>query len=244
MSPASGFEQFHHVNQAAQVRHSQGDSLEKVRCLSAHCCSTAYHASEHCHTGDCCVLDEPCCRRGDFCAAGRHRGALAAFAICRRQLKVSNSISEESEEKPIMRKALVVALSLAMFCTACSTAWVSTLDSILAAAAPALINILQIVAVAKGQPINSNLSAKINLLADLVTGTVNAITAVIPSCQNAAATRSMKATLPYSVSTFADHYNSILVTPTGNAAVDALTPKLELHRHSQLVRSVTFGRLQ
>ncbi len=112
MSPASGFEQFHHVNQAAQVRHSQGDSLEKVRCLSAHCCSTAYHASEHCHTGDCCVLDEPCYRRGDLCAAGRHRGALAAFAICRRQLKVSNSISEESEEKPFMRKALVVALSL------------------------------------------------------------------------------------------------------------------------------------
>src|SRR5713101_2084101 len=254
MSPASGFEQFHHVNQAAQVRHSQGDSLEKVHCLSAHRCSTVYHASEHRHSGDCCVLDEPCCRRGDFCAAGRHRGALAAFAICRRQLKVSNSISEESEEKPIMRKALVVALSLAMFCTACSTAWVSTLDSILAAAAPALINILQIVAVAKGQPINSNLSAKINadatviktlaadfakatsgsapgvcqqlqaavsayqadqqivlqaaqvsdantqtkitLLADLVAGTVNAITAVIPSCQNAAAARSMKTTRP------------------------------------------------
>src|SRR5260370_41900379 len=161
MSPASGFEQFHHINPAAQVRHSQGDSLEKVRCLSAHRCSTAYHASEHSHSGDCCVLDEPCCRRGDFCAAGRHRGALAAFAICRRQLKVSNSISEESEEKPFMRKALVVALSLAMFCTACSTAWVSTLDSILAASAPALINILQIVAVAKGQPINRHLSAKI-----------------------------------------------------------------------------------
>ena len=201
-----------------------------------------------------------------------------------------------------MRKALVVALSLAMFCTACSTAWVSTLDSILAAAAPALINILQIVAVAKGQPINSNLSAKINadatvvkmlaadfakatsgsapgvcqqlqaavsayqadqqivlqaaqvsdantqtkitLLADLVAGTVNAITAVIPSCQNAAAARSMKTTRPYGISAFADHYNSILVTPTGNAAVDALTQKLELRRHSQLVRLVTLGRLR
>src|SRR5260370_4820121 len=168
MSPASGFEKFHHINPAAQVRHSQGDCLEKVRCLSAHRCSTAYQASERSHSGDCCVLDEPCCRRRDFCAAGRHRGALAAFAICRRQLKVSNSISEESEEKPFMRKALVVALSLAMFCTACSTAWVSTLDSILAAAAPALINILQIVAVAKGQPINSNLSAKINADATVI----------------------------------------------------------------------------
>ena len=201
-----------------------------------------------------------------------------------------------------MRKVLVVTLSLAIFCTACSTAWVSTLDSILAAAAPALINILQIVAVAKGQPINSNLSAKINadatairtlaadfakassgsapgvcqqlqvavsayqadqqillqiaqvndantqtkitLLAGLVAGTVSAITAVIPSCQNAASPQGFKATPPYSVSTFADHYNSILVTPTGNAAVDALTPKLELHRHSKLVRLVTLGRLR
>jgi len=201
-----------------------------------------------------------------------------------------------------MRKVLVVALSLAMFCTACSTAWVATLDSILAAAAPALINILQIVSVANGQPVNGDLAAKINadatlikalaadfakassgsapgvcqqlqaavsayqadqelvlsvaqvsdpntqtkitLLADLVAGTVNAITAVIPSCQNAAAIRSTKITPLYSVSTFADHYNSILVAKTGNAAVDAVTPKLKIHHHSKLVRSVTFGRLQ
>jgi hypothetical protein len=201
-----------------------------------------------------------------------------------------------------MRKVLVVSLSLAIFCTACSTAWVSTLDSILAAAAPALINILQIVAVANGQPVNSNLAAKIAadatviktlaadfakassgsapgvcqqlraavsayqadqqmvlqvaqvsdsntqtkimLLAGLVAGTVDAITAAIPSCQNAAATRSMKTTPPYNVSTFTDHYNSILVAPTGNVAVDAVTPKLKLHRHSKLVRSVTFGRIQ
>jgi len=201
-----------------------------------------------------------------------------------------------------MRKVLVVALSLAMFCTACSTAWVATLDSILAAAAPALIDILQIVSVANGQPVNGNLAAKINadaaviktlaadfakassgsapgvcqqlqaavsayqadqqlvlqaaqvsdpntqtkitLLADLVAGTVSAITALIPSCQNAAAIRSTKIAPPYSVSTFADHYNSILVAKTGNAAVDAVTPKLKLHQHSKLVRSVTFGRLQ
>ena len=201
-----------------------------------------------------------------------------------------------------MRKAIVVALSLAMLSTACSTAWVSTLDSILAAAAPALVNILQIVAVANRQPMNGNLAAKITvdataiktlaadfakvsagsapgvcqqlqaavsayqadqqlvlqvarvsdpntqtkitLLADLVAGTVNAITAVIPSCQNTAATRSIKVAPPYSVSTFADHYNSILVAKTGNAAVDAVTPKLKLHRHSKFVWSVTFGRLQ
>jgi len=201
-----------------------------------------------------------------------------------------------------MKKALVVVLSLAMFCTACSTAWVTTLDSILTAAAPALIDILQIVAVANGQPVNGNLAAKINadatviktlaadfasassgsapgvcqelqaavsayqadqqlvlqvaqvsdsntqtkitLLADLVTGTVSAITAVIPSCQEAAVSQSVKTALPYSVSTFADHYNSILAAKTGNAAVDAATPNLKLHRHSKLVRMVTFGRLQ
>ena len=201
-----------------------------------------------------------------------------------------------------MRKALVVLLSLAMFCAACSTAWVSTLDSILAAAAPALINILQIVAVANGQPVDGNLAAKINadaaaiktlaadfakassgsapgvcqelqaavnayqadqqlvlqvaqvsdpntqtkitLLADLVAGTVKAITAVIPSCENAASPHSMRTAPRYSVSTFTDHYNNILLLPTGNAAVDAVTRKLKLHRHSKLVRSVTLGRLQ
>ena len=200
-----------------------------------------------------------------------------------------------------MKKVLVVALSLAMSCTACSTAWVSTLDSIVAAAAPALINILQIVAVANGKPVDSNLAAKINadatviktlagdfakassgsapgvcqqlqaavsayqadqalvlqvaqvsdsntqtkitLLANLVAATVQAITAVIPSCQ-ANAQASFKALPPYSVSTFADHYNRILVAPTGNAAVDVATRKLKLHGHSKLVRALTFGRLQ
>ena len=200
-----------------------------------------------------------------------------------------------------MRKVLAILLSLAMFCTACSSAWVSTLDSILAAAAPALVNILQIVAVANGQPMNSILAAKINgdataiktlagdfakassgsapgvcqqleaavgayqadqalvlqvaqvsdantqtkitLLANLIAGTVQAITAVIPSCQ-ANAHAAVKALPPYSVSSFADHYNSILVAPTGNTAVDAATPTLKLHRHSKFVRAVTFGRLQ
>jgi hypothetical protein len=201
-----------------------------------------------------------------------------------------------------MRKALVVALSLAMFSTACSTAWVSVLDSILATAAPALTNILQIVAVANGQPMNSNLAAKIDadaaaiktlaadydtasssaapgvcsqlqaavsayqgdqqlvlqvaqvsdpntqtkitLLGNLVAGTVQAITAVIPACGNAASPQDFQAVPPYRVFTFAAHYNSILLAKTGNAAVDAATPKLKLHQHSKLVRTVTFGRLQ
>jgi hypothetical protein len=201
-----------------------------------------------------------------------------------------------------MRKVLVAVLSLAMLCTACSTAWVSTLDAILAAAAPALINILQIVAVANGKQASgsliakidadaadiktlaadfatasaeatpgvceqlqaavsayqsdqqlvlqlaqvgdSNTQTKITLLADLVEGTVSAITAVIPSCNNAASFRSMKGAPPYSVSSFVSHYNRILVAATGNPAVDAASQKLKLHQHSKLIRSVTFGRLQ
>jgi len=202
-----------------------------------------------------------------------------------------------------MRKLLVLAMSLAMFCTACSTAWVSALDSILAAAAPALINILQIAAVAKGQPVNASLATKINadvtviktlatdfakassgsapgvcqqleaavntyqadqqivlqtaqvsnantqtkitLLAGLVASTVDAITSLIPSCQNAALSQSVRAqAAPYNVSSFTSRYNSVLVTYTGNAAVDAVTPTLKLYRHSKFVRTVTFGRIQ
>ncbi|HLX83323.1 MAG TPA: hypothetical protein VKR59_05470 [Terriglobales bacterium] len=199
-----------------------------------------------------------------------------------------------------MQKLLVVTLSLAILCTGCSAAWVATLDSILAAAAPALINILQIVAVANGQPVNATLAAKINtdaadiktlatdfaklssgsgsgvcqqlqaavstyqadqelvlqmaqvgdpntqtkitLLTSLVAGTVEAITAVIPSCQTSA--QAMKGTPPFNISNFAAAYNSILLAPTGNAAVDQLTPNLILHRHSKFVRLTTFGRLQ
>lgn len=201
-----------------------------------------------------------------------------------------------------MKKALVFALSVAMFCTACSTAWVATLDSILAAAAPALINILEIAAIANGRPMNSNLAAKINtdatliktlaadfakasaasapgacqqlqaavgayqadqqlvlqvaqlsdpntqtkitLLSNLVAGTVEAIIAVIPSCNNASSHEGFRTTPPYSVSTFTARYNSVLVAPTGNAAVDAATVKLKLHRHSKLARSITLGFLQ
>jgi hypothetical protein len=189
-----------------------------------------------------------------------------------------------------------------MLCTGCSAAWVSTIDSILAAAAPALVNILQIVAVADGGPADSELSAKINtdanaiktlaadfaeasamsspgvcqqlqsaistyqgdqqtvfeiaqvgdantqskitLLADLVGGTVTAITALIPSCQDAKLTPRMDGGKILNISTFATYYNSILVAKTGNAAVDAATPKMKLREHPKLVRWATFGRLQ
>ncbi len=200
-----------------------------------------------------------------------------------------------------MKRILVVTLSLAMLCTACSTTWVSTLDSILAAAAPALINILQIVAVANGQPVNSNLTAKINadatviktlagdlatasslaapgvclqlqaavstyqadqtlvlqaaqvsdrnaqtkitLLTNLVGGTVVAIESVIPSCQSAAAAKSFRSAPPYSLTAFVNRYDVILVMPTGNPAVDAITPKLKLRQRSVFARAVTFVKL-
>lgn len=65
-----------------------------------------------------------------------------------------------------MRKCRLLSVTLlvvlALTFTGCSTAWVTTLDSVLAAAAPALINILQIVALSKGTTVNSALQTKIN----------------------------------------------------------------------------------
>jgi hypothetical protein len=199
-----------------------------------------------------------------------------------------------------MRKALIVVLSFALLSTACSTAWVSTLDSILAAAAPALINILQIVSVANGQPMNSNLATKINgdaaaiktlaadfatdggsnacstlqnavatyqfdqafvlqlaqvkdsntqakisLLADLVSGTIGAITAVIPACETpTSAAQSIKVEPPLKLRNFVASYNVILTARTGNAAVDAATPKLVIHQHSKMARYSSLGYLK
>jgi hypothetical protein len=85
---------------------------------------------------------------------------------------------------------------------------------------------------------------KITMLVDLVAGTVSAITAAIPSCQQTTALRSLKAAPPYNVSNFVVEYNRVLVAPTGNTDVDAVTPKLVLHRHSKAVRALTFGTLQ
>jgi hypothetical protein len=85
---------------------------------------------------------------------------------------------------------------------------------------------------------------KITMLVDLVAGTVSAITAAIPSCQQTTAFRSLKAAPPYNVSNFVADYNRVLVAPTGNVDVDAATPKLILHKHSKVVRVLSFGRLQ
>jgi hypothetical protein len=196
---------------------------------------------------------------------------------------------------------LVVITGLAMLCSGCSTAWISTLDSILAAAAPALINILQIVSVAQGVPLNTSLETKINvdaatiktlaadfakvsggsapgvcqqlqaaiavyasdqqlvlqaaqvsdvntqakitMLVDLVAGTVNAITSAVPSCQNTAAVTNPAVRSSYQMSSFVSDYNRILLTPTGNLAVDGASANLVLHRHSKFMRLSTMGLL-
>jgi len=93
---------------------------------------------------------------------------------------------------------------------------------------------------------DANTQTKITLLSGLVAGTVQAITAVIPSCQSASQSQSQRfeAVPPYRISSFADHYNSVLVAKTGNAAVDAVTPAMRLAGHSKVVRVLTFGKLR
>ena len=94
-----------------------------------------------------------------------------------------------------MKALLAVVLSLTMILTGCSAAWVSTLDSILAAAAPALINILQIIALVNGQPVNTTLASKINtdaatikqLAADFANASANAAPGACQQLQAAVA---------------------------------------------------------
>lgn len=68
-----------------------------------------------------------------------------------------------------MKKYLVaVVLACVIATTGCSAAWVSTLDTILAVAAPALINILEIAAIAKGETPDAAQIAKVQKDADEV----------------------------------------------------------------------------
>ena len=61
-----------------------------------------------------------------------------------------------------MKKAfLAFVLTATLIVQGCSLAWVSKLDTIVAAAAPSLINVLNIVAIAEGKPVNTALEAKI-----------------------------------------------------------------------------------
>ena len=89
---------------------------------------------------------------------------------------------------------------------------------------------------------DANTQTKITLLAGLVAGTVNAITAVIPSCQNAASRLGLSGCPSLQRVQFTAHYNSILVAPTGNPNVDTATRKLKLHRAlDRSARSMTLG---
>jgi hypothetical protein len=199
-----------------------------------------------------------------------------------------------------MKISVAALLFCVMLCTACSTAWVSTIDSILAVAAPALIDILQIVAAANGQLVDAtqvskidadaasikslaselgrasaiatpgvcsalqsaittyqadqqvvlsaaqvsdvNTQAKIVLLSNFVAGTVNAILAVVPSCDMSQA--ALRPNTALHLTDFVANYNAILTAKTGDPAVDAITEKLRLHRHCKAVRIATLGRLQ
>lgn len=58
-------------------------------------------------------------------------------------------------------KKLIPVIALLLLTTACGN-WLTELDSILAAAAPALINILQIAALAEGKTVDAALETKIN----------------------------------------------------------------------------------
>ena len=68
----------------------------------------------------------------------------------------------------IKKQILALVLSLALIIVTVpmggcsfSPAWLTTIDSVLTAGAPALINILNIISIAKGQPLNTTLAAKI-----------------------------------------------------------------------------------
>jgi hypothetical protein len=187
---------------------------------------------------------------------------------------------------------LALVLCFTMLFTSCSPTWLTTVDTILAVAAPALVNILQIVAIAEGQPVNTGLQAKIKadvdnleklahdfsvasaaaspgacqqlkagievysqdiqlvlsvaqvnnpntqakiaVLSALVVGTVEAIIALIPQCQTVA--RTARTSVPFNAKKFVSDYNAALVVPTGDVAVDSLTPKLKLKAHSKTYR--------
>jgi hypothetical protein len=65
-------------------------------------------------------------------------------------------------EKNMKKALLALILCFTMTLTGCTAAWVSTVDTVLAVAAPALTSILQIVAIANGRPLNTGLVNKIN----------------------------------------------------------------------------------
>jgi hypothetical protein len=111
------------------------------------------------------------------------------------------------------RGLLALTLSVAMFAQACSTTWLSKLDTILAAAAPAVINVLNIVAIAEGKPVNAALEAKIaadaNNLKVLAANLAAAGATATTTCQQAQA----------AVTTLGDDFTLVLqIVQVSNAA--------------------------
>lgn len=86
-----------------------------------------------------------------------------------------------------LRIGTVGILALALVLQGCSLAWVGTLDTVLAAAAPALNNVIAIVDLAQNKPVNTTLQAKITAdaanLKTLATAFANASGTNPTSCQ-------------------------------------------------------------
>lgn len=84
---------------------------------------------------------------------------------------------------------------------------------------------------------DQNTQAKVQALIGLVESAVKIAEAAIPSPSPAVAAQ----VAHLDASSFADSFDKILIAKTGNKAVDAATPKLQIHHHGFLVRVVTFG---
>lgn len=68
---------------------------------------------------------------------------------------------EQKGESSLKKTIVVAVLSLALIVSGCSTSWIAEVSNILADVAPALINVLNIVAIAEKKPVDANLTAKI-----------------------------------------------------------------------------------
>jgi len=64
-------------------------------------------------------------------------------------------------KRQIRNGLLSIVVCYAMILHGCSLTWVGTLDNLVAVAGPALINVLNIVAIAQNKPVNTVLEAKI-----------------------------------------------------------------------------------
>lgn len=62
----------------------------------------------------------------------------------------------------LSKMSLASILAFTLTLQACSTTWIAKFDTIIAAAAPALVNVLNIVAIAEGKPVDAVLEAKIS----------------------------------------------------------------------------------